>query len=172
MKVAIGSKNPAKVGAVEEVVLPLGGSVQAVSVESGVSDQPFSDEETMQGALNRARNAREALEADWGIGLEGGVVETSFGLFVCNWGALIDTYGNEILAGGASIRLPDEFLQPLRQGEELSVLMEHYTKQKDIRSGQGAVGIFTNGWLDRKEMFAQVMRLLYGQYLFKRGTSS
>ena len=41
-------------------------------MQSGVSPQPFSDEETIQGAINRARAAVKETGADIGIGLEGG----------------------------------------------------------------------------------------------------
>ena len=39
-----------------------------LSVPSGVANQPFSDEETMQGAINRAKRALEEGEAPIGIG--------------------------------------------------------------------------------------------------------
>ena len=57
-----------------------------ISVESGISDQPFTDEETKLGALNRARNAISSVINDekkdinsenvyilFAVGLEGGV---------------------------------------------------------------------------------------------------
>ena len=85
MKVVVGSKNKTKVGAVEKVWKDA--EITSLSVPSGVSAQPFSDEETMQGAINRAKRALEEGEAPIGIGLEGGVMKTEHGLFMCNWGA-------------------------------------------------------------------------------------
>ncbi|MFD3445273.1 DUF84 family protein [Microbacteriaceae bacterium 4G12] len=165
MKVAVGSLNKTKVGAVENIwsqeeIIP-------VSVASGVAVQPFSDEETIQGAINRAKNALEAANAYVGIGLEGGVVETNQGLFVCNWGALVTQSGETFLAGGARIKLPDEFLAPLRSGKELSEVMDEYTRQKDIRSNEGAIGIFTAGYVNRVDMFTHVVKILVGQYMYK-----
>jgi non-canonical (house-cleaning) NTP pyrophosphatase len=47
----------------------------SVSVPSGVPDQPMGDDQTRQGALNRACNARDMGEAaDFFVGLEGGCV--------------------------------------------------------------------------------------------------
>ena len=57
MKVVVGSKNKTKVGAVEKVWK--GATITSLSVPSGVANQPFSDEETMQGAINRAKQALE-----------------------------------------------------------------------------------------------------------------
>ena len=48
MKVVVGSKNKTKVGAVEKVWKDA--EITSLSVPSGVAAQPFSDEETMQGA--------------------------------------------------------------------------------------------------------------------------
>lgn len=57
LRVAIGSKNPAKVGAVKLAFDTMGiaAEIVGVEVESGVSAQPFSDEETIQGAVQRAK---------------------------------------------------------------------------------------------------------------------
>ncbi|MBA4493819.1 DUF84 family protein [Paenactinomyces guangxiensis] len=169
MKVAVGSKNGTKVGAVEKAFQHLNATILPVSVPSGVPDQPLSDEETIQGAMNRARNARKEMEADIGVGLEGGVVQTAHGLFLCNWGALTDRNGIQVMAGGARIKLPDEFFIPLKKGKELSFVMEQYTNQKNIGTNQGAVGIFTHGYVERQEMFLHVSKLLIGQYLFQTG---
>ena len=168
MIIAVGSTNPAKVGAVEEAWQEFNrtGTVLSASVPSGVSDQPFSDEETIEGAIHRARRAKKALDAAIGIGLEGGVTETPNGLFLCNWGALVDENGRVQLAGEARIPLPDSFRTPLNQGKELGWIMEEYSKQKGVRRDQGAVGIFTNNQVKRKEMFIHVCKLLFGQYQF------
>ena len=54
MDVAVGSTNPVKIAAAEAVLRRIYGSevrVQAIAVESGVSPQPWGDEETRRGAL-------------------------------------------------------------------------------------------------------------------------
>jgi inosine/xanthosine triphosphatase len=167
MNIAVGSLNKTKVGAVKQAFLGEKVTIIPVSVPSGVSAQPFSDEETMQGAINRSKKALEETEAEIGIGLEGGVVETEYGLFLCNWGALATHSGLTVVAGGARIKLPDEFLEPLKEGLELSEVMDAYTKRNDIRSNEGAVGIFTNGYINREEMFTHVAKLLVGQYKYQ-----
>jgi len=165
MKITIGSLNPTKVGAVQKVFNEF--KVEGLNVPSNVSNQPMTDQETMHGAINRAHNARVAGESEIGIGLEGGVIIENDRLFLCNWGALV--YENEvILASGAKILLPSEFINELRNGTELSVLMERYTNEKDIRSKEGAVGVFTNGRITRTEIFEHICELLFGQYEFKK----
>ncbi|SFJ88039.1 MULTISPECIES: DUF84 family protein [unclassified Bacillus (in: firmicutes)] len=166
MKVAVGSKNKVKVNAVQQVLTEA--EIVSLSVPSHVPAQPFSDEETLQGASNRAKLALAEGKADIGIGLEGGVMHTDHGLFMCNWGALATKEGKLFTAGGARMKLPDEFIQPLEEGKELSEVMEDYTKQRDIRSNEGAIGIFTNNYVDRTDLFVHVVKLLVGQYMYDR----
>lgn len=168
LQVAIGTKNPAKVDAIINGFDGIEANFLPTSVSSGVSEQPFSDEETIQGAINRAKAALESEGADLGIGLEGGVVETEFGMFLCNWGAIIDKDNEPIIAGGARILLPDEIAKELKKGIELGDVMEAFTKQKDIRSHEGAIGIFTNHYVTRKDMFTHVVKLLVGQLTYKK----
>ncbi|HDX9654712.1 NTPase [Bacillus wiedmannii] len=166
MKVVVGSKNKTKVGAVEKVWKDA--TITSLSVPSGVANQPFTDEETMQGAVNRAKRALQVQEgeAQIGIGLEGGVMKTEHGLFMCNWGALATSDGKTFVAGGARIKLPDDFLAPLEDGKELSEVMEEFVQRKDIRSHEGAIGIFTDDYVDRTELFVHVVKLLVGQYKY------
>ena len=80
MKIVVGSKNPVKVGAVEEAFKKYypDCEVSGIEVASGVSAQPMSELETMNGARQRAYAVLKASpEADYGVGLEGGVTELS-----------------------------------------------------------------------------------------------
>ncbi|MCI1591943.1 DUF84 family protein [Heyndrickxia oleronia] len=170
MKIAIGSLNPAKVKAVEEAFKEqdIDVIVTPMSVPSEVSNQPFSDEETIQGAVNRAKNCLLEENIEIGIGLEGGVVETPFGLFVCNWGALVVKGESPIIAGGARIRLPEDVAERLRKGEELGPVMEDVSKVRNVSKKEGAIGIFTNNVITRDEMFTHVMKILIGQFQFRK----
>ncbi|MBS4173857.1 DUF84 family protein [Bacillus sp. FJAT-49736] len=169
MFVAIGSENPAKINAVKlafkEIKVDI--NLQPMDVPSGVSAQPFSDEETIKGAIQRAENCLMDPKMDIAIGLEGGVTETKYGLSICNWGALIVKGSNPIIAGGARFILPEEISARLRTGNELGPVMDDYAHKQNVRKKEGAVGIFTNGLVTREEMFVHVMKLLIGQYQFQ-----
>jgi inosine/xanthosine triphosphatase len=172
MLISIGSKNPAKVAAVEQAFKGYSFEIVSVDTESGVSEQPLTDEETIKGAINRAVSAFDVSGADIGIGLEGGVQETKHGLFLCNWGALMARGMEPIIAGGARIRLPEEIAIQLLAGEELGPVMDQFAKKQNVRKKEGAVGIFTNGKIDRVEMFTHVVKLLLGQFEFKKKTNN
>ena len=169
VKIAIGSKNKAKISAVEQAFLKCKYTIdiQAIDAVSGVSEMPFSDFETMTGALNRAKDCIEKSEAQLAIGLEGGVMETPYGLFLCNWGALVEHTGEIYFASGARIKLPEEIAVELNKGRELADVMDEYCNRQDIRSHEGAIGIFTNGYINRASMFVHVMLQLIGQMELK-----
>ncbi len=79
-KIIIASQNPAKVNAVRSAFSTVFPDQEwefiGVSVPSEVADQPMSDEETKQGALNRVRNAKQRHPgAEYYVGLEAGIEE-------------------------------------------------------------------------------------------------
>ncbi|MCM3743657.1 DUF84 family protein [Sporosarcina luteola] len=165
MKFIIGSTNQAKVKAARAVIeshFP-GSGLFAVKVPSGVKDQPFSDEETRTGALNRAANAANEEKAAIGIGLEGGVRIIGSEMFVCNWGALVLPSGKSFTAGGAQIPLPEEISLELNKDRELGVVVDEYFNASGIRYSDGAIGMFTAQAVTRDKLFEHVMQLLIGQ---------
>lgn len=169
MKIAVGSKNKAKLKAVETVLQTLENELDIAPIDapSNVSGMPFSDEETMKGAINRAEFCVRHHNVDLGIGLEGGVTETSAGLFLINWGALAVKDQATLVAGGARIKLPEEIATRLRSGEELGPVMDDFCQRENIRHGEGAIGVFTNGMVTRDLMFTHIMKLLVGQYQYR-----
>ncbi|TSB48099.1 DUF84 family protein [Alkalicoccobacillus porphyridii] len=167
--VAIGTKNPAKVHAVQEALIRESLRFITIDAPSGVSCQPFSNEETRTGAINRAKAALAEAETDLGIGLEGGVHESDNGqLFLCNWGALVDAKGHIWEASGLSIPVPSEVQTQLLRGQELGTIMDEISNEYETSKREGAVGFFTNNWISRKEMFSHIVKALYGQYLLTR----
>ena len=170
VKIAIGTKNKAKTGAVENVLKLYYDDLQFehIEVNSDVAEQPFSVEETRQGAINRAVNTRHVTNADISFGLEGGVCEMDGVMYCCNWGAVALRDGTVLSAAGAQFILPEEIAIELRAGKELGPVMDVYTNEQNIRHHAGAIGIFTNGLINRKEMFEHIVKLLVGQIQFLR----
>ncbi|KGX89160.1 DUF84 family protein [Pontibacillus litoralis] len=162
MKIVVGSTNLPKVNAVKNNFPDV--EVFGVEVSSKVSAQPFSDEETLEGAINRARECAKHTKGCIGIGLEGGVTEMGEDLYLCNWGVLVDHNENTYTASGARILLPDEVAEQLHKGQELGDVMDAYAKRTGVRSKEGAIGIFTNELVNRTAMFEHVVQLLKGQY--------
>jgi len=154
--VAVGSMNPVKIGAARAVVQRLAPQVRVdgIAVESGVPDQPWSDAETIRGALARAHAARVALDADWGIGIEGGVIDEGQGrVRTCAWAAVVDREGRDGVGGSLSLELPARVAELVRSGMELGHAMDAVTGERDVKRGAGAVGVLTLGLVSRQSAY-------------------
>ena len=150
--VAVGSGNPVKVAAARAVLawaVPEA-SVEPFVVPSGVPDQPFGDDETIAGARARAKRAREAADADLGVGLEGGVVDGPDGMRTCAWCVVVHRDGREGVGGSLALPLPDGVAELIRGGEELGHAMDTFVATRGTKHGKGAVGILTAGRIDRQ----------------------
>lgn len=170
VKIYVGSQNPTKIDSVKQVFSE--DEVIGKDVESKVAAQPFSDEETLEGAINRARECASMNKGSLGIGLEGGVMEIDDDLYLCNWGALVDSKENVFTASGARIPLPDEIKEDLEKGKELGDVMDDYANKNDVSKNEGAIGIFTYGAIKREEMFTHVVKLLKGQWEYHQSLGS
>jgi inosine/xanthosine triphosphatase len=165
--IAIGSKNPVKIAAAQAILHQVFPEADFITVEvpSGVPEQPWGDEETRTGALNRARAAREQSRADYGLGLEGGVVETPSGLMTCAWCVMVDTQGRVGIGGGVHILLPAAVAAGLRRGGELGPLMDRLIGEDNTKQKQGAVGILTNGLSNRQTAYEQIVAMATGPFI-------
>ncbi len=155
-RVVVGSTNPVKIGAARAVLQRLAPEVDVVghAVPSGVPDQPWGDEETIRGALARARGACALEGAELGIGIEGGVVANDDGsLRTCAWAAVVARDGRKGVGGSLAMPLPTRVAQLVRDGMELGQAMDRVTGAHDVKRGAGAVGILTAGLVSRREAY-------------------
>lgn len=164
MHIAVGSGNPVKRDAV--AAAHDAATVEAIGVESGVSEQPVGIAETIEGAKTRAANALDATDADIGIGLEGGVARLpdTDGLWLIMWAAATDgeTWGR---GGGPSLRLPDSIAVRVDAGEELGPVMDDALGEEGVAESQGAAGALTGGVTDRTEALRTATAGALGPFL-------
>ena len=167
MRVGVGSTNPVKRSATESALREFpGATVESVAVESGVSEQPVGDPETVEGAETRARNVLDAGDYDLGIGLEGGVaeVEGADGLFLIMWAAATD--GDRTGRGaGPRLRLPESIASRVRAGEELGPVMDDVLDMDDVAEKQGAAGALTDHIIDREGALRQAVAGALGPFV-------
>jgi inosine/xanthosine triphosphatase len=166
--IAVGSTNPVKLGAARAVLAPLApeARLDAMAVPSGVPDQPWGDDETIRGALARARAARVAHDADLGVGIEGGVVELpDGGLRTCAWAAIVARDGREGVGGSLALPLPPPVADAIRAGLELGHAMDRATGHHDTKRGAGAVGILTAGLVDRQRAYEVLVTYALAPFL-------
>lgn len=165
--IAVGSLNPVKVDAVRRSAVRVwpGVAVTAVAVPSGVGAMPLSDAECIAGARQRARAAREALDADLGAGLEGGVQENNGAMFLVGWVALDAADGRASLGGAARLPLPAAVAARIRAGAELGPVMDELIGDTDVKKKGGAVGVFTADLVSRRDAFATAVALALAPFV-------
>jgi inosine/xanthosine triphosphatase len=166
--IAVGSTNPVKIGAVRAVIARAfpHASVDGLAVPSGVRDQPIGDDETIRGAFARAVAAREALGAELGVGLEGGVVEESDGsMRTCAWAVVVDASGRRGVGGSLAMPLPARVAEMIRAGTELGHAMDALVGEHNTKHSKGAVGILTAGLVDRQGAYEVLVSYALAPFL-------
>jgi inosine/xanthosine triphosphatase len=154
--VNVGSENPVKIAAVREVVQRFHPrlTVNAVAVARTVGEQPWGKEAEM-GAEARAR---ECLgKGDLGVGIEAGVLEREDGLYDIQHCAIIDGTGWTTKGHGMGFRYPPAVADLVRKGMTVGDACAQLFEEGDQGSGKGAIGILTNGALDRTALTEQAV---------------
>jgi len=157
MKIIVGSINPTKIEAVRKTISLYSFLQEAelVGIEavSGVSDQPKSRQEIMEGARTRARNAYNHTKCDYGIGLESGFDEFPFvGKMQYTACAIYD--GQNYYFGVSSAFKCPEAIDEIMARKGLNLNDACYqvglTKNPHVAKSEGVSGILTNNRKTRK----------------------
>jgi len=164
MKIVVASRNPVKIAATHAAFSALYPDadleVLSAAVESGVSEQPQSDAETREGARNRARNARASIpNADFSVGLEGGLEVFDEQLMAFAWMAIQDTAGRFGEARSATLPLPAAVKKLIDQGLELGDANDQVFATVNSKQGGGAYGLLTDGLYTRESIYTQTLVL-------------
>ena len=162
-KIIIASKNPVKIKAAlngfQKMFPQEEFSSEAVSVPSGVSDQPMTNRETLQGACNRTQNAMDKHpEADFWVGIEGGVDFEEEDLSAFAW---IVVRSRERLGKGrtGTFYLPQKIRELIREGKELGEADDIVFNKSNSKQQNGAVGLFTDNIIDRAGFYEHAVIL-------------
>ena len=162
-KIVVASNNPVKVaaalGGFQKMLPRLSFETEAVSVPSGVADQPMTDAETLLGAVNRVHAAKTAQpEADFWIGLEGGVEMDKGELSAFAW-IVVSSKERLGKARTGAFYLPRAVTELVGQGLELGKANDQIFSQVNSKQKGGAIGILSDGAVGRKELYEQAVVL-------------
>lgn len=158
MKIHVASKNPVKIKAVEETLVdyPLfrDAKVIGVDVGSGVSEQPKSLEETVQGAVNRAIECFKGNS--YGFGIESGLMEvphTKTGKM--DFCACVIYDGKQTHLGlSCAFEFPRKIAKMVHElGIDANEAFYRcgLTTNRKVGSSEGAISLLTKGRISRKE---------------------
>lgn len=162
-KVIVASANPAKIKSVqtafEQVFHDEFFEFQGVESPSGVSHQPMSEKETLQGAANRIDFINSYHpDADFWVSIEGGLRKNNSNYEAFAWIIV----KNEIQTGKAqtaTFELPKEINKLIDQGLELGHADDKVFNRKDSKRKNGSVGILTQNIIDRSEYYRHAVVL-------------
>ncbi len=168
-QIAVGTTNPVKINAVtsgfKRVWPKTVWNCTGIEVNSGVSDQPLSDEETINGAINRAKAAISKLDAEYGVGLEGGVHKINGQWFDCGWIAVIDQKGAIGLGSTARIIVPEVMVEYLMRGKELGDVIDLFFNQKNSKQNQGHFGLMTKNTITRTSGYSDGVVMALARFI-------
>jgi inosine/xanthosine triphosphatase len=167
LRITVGSLNEAKVLALAELLAEYPhlahAEVRGLRTHSGVSEQPTSLDETIAGAMNRARSA--FADSHYGVGIESGLMRvpnTKSGYMDVCAAAIYD--GNEFHLGLSSgWEFPDREIirSMIDEGLDMSqaITRAGLTAKPTIGREEGAIGIVTRGRIDRKAYTKQALAM-------------
>ncbi len=155
-RINVGSLNKNKIGAVAEV-FP-GYEVVGISCDSGVRDQPLNMEETIKGAVNRAKSV--FCDCEYSAGIEDGITpvpctKSGYMNFCC---CCIYDGTDTYLGISSGFEYPPVCIERvLTGGMDISQAFEPITNDPEIGSGSGIIGWLTKGKIRRLEYTKQAV---------------
>ncbi|MDE1871167.1 MAG: inosine/xanthosine triphosphatase [Candidatus Micrarchaeota archaeon] len=166
MNINIASRNPVKVNAVKETIkdyeLLRGARVRSMDVGSGVSEQPRSIEDTVQGAVNRA--TKSFKDCKYSIGIESGLMsvpQTKTGSMDFCACAIYDGSRHHI-GLSCAFELPTaitKMVHELNMDVGEASVRSGLTQKLGIGSSEGTIGILTKERVTRKDQTVQAIRM-------------
>jgi inosine/xanthosine triphosphatase len=133
--------------------------INSVISPSGVSNQPLSNLETLQGALNRSEQAfANHPDADFWVGIEGGVESLNGELAAFAWVVVRNRDGVGKSRTGTFF-LPPAVAKLIEQGKELGEADDIVFGRTNSKSENGAIGLLTGDVIDRAELYAHAVVL-------------
>ena len=134
-KIVVGTTSEQKIVYLKEVLTLIGidAEIFSVAVESGVSEQPMTSEETKVGSINRSRRALECVpDADMAIGVEVGYhPREEPGHDILCWATIIDKEGNVVSRESQCFQLPRFHQKVLDDGQSLGEHVDEYFNAGD-----------------------------------------
>ncbi len=175
MIVAVASRNPNKLRAVERAYAMFGLRAVVLSAERppDLPPQPLGLAEVFRGAAERARHALSASpSAEHGVGIEAGVVELGDLRLDVTVAAVADRSGLVTAGVGPGFQVPGRFLADVLRGVELGKLAEAFFGRPAVGYREGLVGVLSRGRVTRLDLntaavaMALLPRLPYNSRLY------
>lgn len=160
IKIVMGSNNPVKLEAVRYAFKKMFPAShfqwETIDAPSGVSEQPASDVETYQGAVNRVQYIHQIKpEADYWCSIEGGIEFDEQGNMRAFAWVVVQHGQKRGYARSAAFYLPAAITELVKSGMELGEADDIVFQQANSKQKNGAVGLLTGNVLTRTTLYGQ-----------------
>lgn len=169
--VAIGSRNPAKTLGTKSVFLEVfpGSRFIEVDTSSVAEKQPVGIGEVVRGASKRATFAIEQAKADFGVGVEAGILFAGDAHINLQAAVIVDKKKNSGLGLSSGFLVPASLVKKMRKkGTELDRYSHQLTGAKKINEEHGIVYHLTKGRVSRLQMTEQCVGMALVPWLNKK----
>jgi inosine/xanthosine triphosphatase len=162
-KIFVASNNPVKIEATvsgfQKMFPDEQFKVESAAVSSGVRDQPMSNKETLQGAINRVNNGFQfEPNADYWVGIEGGIEYENGEMAAFAW-VVIKSKRLTGKAKSGTFFLPKKVAQKILEGKEMGLANDIIFDLKNSKQHLGAIGILTQNNINRTQLYEHAIML-------------
>jgi inosine/xanthosine triphosphatase len=164
-----GFTHPLKVRVVERAFSNFFEDLEVVTldVQSGVKAFPDSEDLILEGARNRAHGAYELADADFWVGIEGGVV-----LFAGRWydrNYVVVYNGKQTGVGtSASYEVPKHLVEGIdSESDESKKIIDESLGVEGVFTKQGVIGVLKREVIDREKLLADAVVCALTRFLNK-----
>ncbi|HKL24511.1 MAG TPA: inosine/xanthosine triphosphatase [Candidatus Nanoarchaeia archaeon] len=158
LEIVVCTENKAKLQAVEDVFNQVYSNINIIGEKfpSGVSEQPFTESQGIEGAFNRVKNARKKYpNANFYVGMEGYVDSNNYGMFLGGMVVILDSSGKKGIGSSAKMQLPYFIQKKIEAGKELGPLIKDLMNDTkgNLRQYDGTNGLLSKGLYNRVNEF-------------------
>lgn len=162
MRIVVGTKNHKKVHVVTEIFQNFftNPNIEVIShnADSKVPEAPHN-QQTYEGALNRARECYRLGSADYYIGIESGLVERYGNYFEEAWAVIISADGLEQIGYSSGLPLPPVVVKRMSRGEKHNEIMAYYDKKFNLPDdNRDTWSRYTGGYISRQVSLQEALR--------------
>ena len=158
MKVAVGTRNPAKIEGVRRAFSKYYAQVETTPLDASsvARAQPWGLEEMTAGATARAKFALSGAGGDFGVGVEAGIFAIGDVYFDNQVAAIVDAEGGVSLGHSAGYTLPRDAMEKLfEEGQELERWAERVSGVNEVGDKGGLIDYLTRGRMSRADLTEQ-----------------
>jgi inosine/xanthosine triphosphatase len=169
-KILLGTTSKSKLDIIRSV-FDSGYEIIPVEVKSGITDQPLDEDTTIEGAVNRAKNATVSSqqEYEFSIGLEGGLEKINNLYYLVCVAALIDQKGNVYIGISNKLPLPRDVSEDVEKGKQFGESIREFMKNLQKNSAKHSTQLIEHiqELIDRKKSFSMAINTALFAFKFR-----